>query len=462
MSLWGGRFEQGLDPAFESFNRSLPFDYRLWREDIEGSRAWVAAQEQAGSLEPAEAKKLDRALGKLERQLLADTSALHESDAEDIHSFVEAWLVEELGDLGKKLHAGRSRNDQVATDMRLHVKRRLDATAGAVTRLMAALAELAEREHATPLPGYTHLQRAQIVTVGHHLLAYVEMLDRDLERIRGARDRLDRCPLGSGALAGTGLPVDRTAISQQLGFKAPTRNSIDAVSDRDFIAEVLFVATLSGAHLSRLCEDWIFYTSQEAGFLRLSDQVTTGSSLMPQKKNPDSLELVRGKGARLLGRLGGFLACLRSLPLAYNKDLQEDKEALFESLDTWDACLDVMTTVVAGAEFDGERCEAACRSGYLNATELADYLVARGVPFREAHDQVGRLVRLGLSLGLELHELDLEQLREHAPACDAGVFDALDTRRLASRRKALGAANPSLVRREARRWIKRLAPSSNR
>lgn len=457
MNLWGGRFSGPSHPAFESFNRSLPFDKRLWREDIEGSRAWVEAQLRAGALTHGEARRLVAALRKLEKRLAQDPSPLDRSEAEDVHSFVEAALVEELGDLGGKLHAGRSRNDQVATDLRLWAKRRCDGLDAKLALLMRALAELAEREHATPIPGYTHLQRAQIVTVGHHALAYVEMAARDRQRLGDARRRLDSCPLGSGALAGTFLLVDRRALARDLGFTGVTRNSLDAVSDRDFVAELLFVATLSCVHLSRLAEDWIFWASQEASFLTLGDDVTTGSSLMPQKKNPDSLELIRGKAARVLGHLTGFHACLRSLPLAYDKDLQEDKEALFDSLDTWEACLVVAELAARSAEFDAERCRAACERGYLNATELAGYLVQKGLPFREAHEQVGRLVRLAVERGLELQELPLADLQRLAPRCESDVYTALETDRLLASRRSLGSCSPRLVLKEARRWRARLA-----
>ena len=456
MSLWGGRFSGRLDPAFDSFNRSLPFDWRLWREDIEGSRAWARAHAAAGTLTQAECKRLLAALNRLERKLAKDPSALYESDAEDIHSFVEAALTADVGELGRKLHAGRSRNDQVSTDFRLWTKHRIVELDDQIAELMRALTTLAEREHATPLPGFTHLQRAQVVTVGHHALAYVEMLNRDRERLADAGRRLDVSPLGSGALAGTGFAIDRRKLAKDLGFAAVSRNSLDAVSDRDFVAELLFVATLSGAHLSRLAEDWIFYASQEASFLALSDAVTTGSSLMPQKKNPDSLELIRGKGARTLGRLTGFLACLRSLPLAYNKDLQEDKEALFDALETWEACLVVSRLCVEGAQFDEARCRAACERGYLNATELADYLVRKGVAFRDAHEQVGQLVRRGLELGKELTELTIDELREFAPAADRKLYASLATDRLLANRRAEGAANPRLVRAAAAKWRRRL------
>ncbi len=456
MNLWGGRFADSQHPAFEAFNRSLPFDRRLWREDIEGSLAWATAQVDAGALTKREGQRIRAALARLAKRLDKDDAELRDSDAEDIHTLVELALIDDVGELGKKLHNGRSRNDQVATDLRLWAKKRACDLHTAIGDLMAALAEKAEQESATLIPGYTHLQRAQVVTVGHVLLAYVEMLDRDRARLAEATRRLDACPLGSGALAGTALAIDRKHLAKALGFRAAARNSIDAVSDRDFVCELLFVATLSGVHLSRLSEDWIFWCSQEAGFVALKDTVTTGSSLMPQKKNPDSLELVRGKGARMLGRLTGFLACLRTLPLAYDKDLQEDKEALFDALDTWEACLSVARLVVEGALFDRERCASACDKGYLNATELADYLVGKGVAFRNAHEQAGRLVRLGLERDKQLGELTLDELRAVAPECTQDVYSALDNERLVRRRTALGSANPRHVQSEARRWCKQL------
>jgi argininosuccinate lyase len=464
MSLWGGRFSKGLDPAFDSFNRSLPFDQRLWKEDLEGSRAWAKALESVGVLKKSERTKIEKALRQIEKEIARDPKLLDQSPSEDIHSFVEAALIQKCGDLGKKLHTGRSRNDQVATDLRLWIRKRLTILDQALLDLQIAFTQLALREADTLLPGYTHLQKAQILTVGHHALAYVEMLARDRSRLADAGRRANQCPLGSGALAGTGFPIDRQALAKSLGFKSATRNSLDAVSDRDFVAEILFVASLSATHLSRFSEDWIFYSTAEAGYLELSDQVTTGSSLMPQKKNPDSLELIRGKGGRILGKLFGFLSTLRSLPLAYNKDLQEDKEALFETLDQWEACLKVACLVVASARFDRDRLEASSEKGYLNATDLADYLVQKGLPFREAHDLTGRLVRMGIKRNKELQELSLEEMQKVSDRIDDKVFHFLSPRQTLRRRTALGAANPKLVTREAKKWAKSLGcpPYRNR
>ncbi len=462
MSLWGGRFSGGLDPAFDSFNRSLPFDKNMWREDLEGSRAWAKALENAGVLKTKEYHKIEKSLRRLEKKLEADPGLLDRSKAEDIHSFVEAALIEECGTLGKKLHTGRSRNDQVATDLKLWVRRRVVALDHSLRELQRAFTQLALREAETLLPGFTHLQKAQVLTVGHYALAYVEMLGRDRERLQDAAQRADLCPLGSGALAGTGFPIDRRALAKDLGFRAPTRNSLDAVSDRDFVAELLFVASLSAAHLARFSEDWIFYATAEVGYIELGDEVTTGSSLMPQKKNPDSLELIRGKGGRILGKLSGFLATLRSLPLAYNKDLQEDKEALFETLDQWEACLKVSTLVVQSARFNRAKLEASSQKGYLNATDLADYLVQKGIPFREAHELCGQLVRFGISKEKELQELSLEEMHEVSDKIEKDVFKFLLPREALRRRSALGAANPVLVTREAKRWAKALGLSLGR
>ena len=376
--LWGGRFEGGLDPAFESFNRSLPFDRRLLIEDATGSAAWARALGTAGVLTVEEVGALEASLSHLVDELTSDPSPLDASRAEDIHGFVEAALQERLGDLARKLHTGRSRNDQVATDLKLHLRRCGAELLAGQRALAGALVALAERTSDLPLPGYTHLQRAQPVTAGHHALAYAEMLERDAGRVRDALARMDTCPLGSGALAGTAWPVDRAALGADLGFAGgPTRNSLDAVAARDHAAELAFACSQCLVHLSRLCEDWIFFASQEAGFLTLRDDVSTGSSLMPQKKNPDALELVRGKCARVIGDLTTLLTMQKGLPLAYDKDLQEDKEALFDALDTTRACLQVTATVVEGARYDVARCRAACSRGFLDATDLADLLVAR-------------------------------------------------------------------------------------
>jgi argininosuccinate lyase len=456
--LWGGRFAGGQDPVFESFHRSLPFDRRLWREDVRGSVGWANALARAGVLAPDEARSIAAALERIASELEADPAPLASSPAEDVHSFVEGRLGELVGDLAKKLHTGRSRNDQVATDLRLFCTREAARLDEAMRDLMGTLVELAERNADLPLPGYTHLQRAQPITVGHHALAYVEMLARDRARLADALARADECPLGSGALAGTAFPIDREALAADLGFRAPARNSLDAVSDRDFACEIAFACSLAMVHLSRFAEDWIFFASQEAGFLELGDEIATGSSLMPQKKNPDGLELVRGKCGRVIGRLTGLLATLKGLPLAYDKDLQEDKEALFECLDTARACLQVVAIGVRTAKFRADRCRAAAARGYGNATDLADLLVARGVAFRDAHERAGRAVRGAIELGVELEGLPEASRRELLPEL-AGVDLAaeLSVAAVLARRKATGGTAPVRVLAEAKEWKRKLA-----
>ena len=456
--LWGGRFAGGQDPVFESFHRSLSFDCRLWREDLRGSAAWAAALAGAGVLTGAEAKKIAAALAQIEAELSKDESPLAASPAEDVHSFVEARLGELAGDLAKKLHTGRSRNDQVATDLRLWLKGAVAGLDESLRGLMTALAELAERHAALPIPGYTHLQRAQPITVGHHALAYVEMLSRDRGRLADAAARMDVCPLGCGALAGTAYKVDRAQLASALGFREPAKNSLDAVADRDFAGEIAFACALATTHLSRFAEDWIFFASREAGFLELGDEVATGSSLMPQKKNPDALELVRGKCGRVLGRLAGLLATMKSLPLAYDKDLQEDKEAVFECVDTARACLDVTAIAVKTARFCEVRCREAASTGHLNATDLADLLVKSGVPFRDAHERTGKAVRSAIELGVELEALPAGARKELLPELAAiDLRKELSVEAVLSRRNAIGGTAPERVLAEARAWKKELA-----
>jgi argininosuccinate lyase len=459
--LWGGRFEGGQDPVFESFHRSLAFDRRLWREDVRGSIAWANALLDADVLPDIEAKQLVAGLMRIEAELSKDESRLSTSTAEDIHSFVESRLVEILGDLGKKLHTGRSRNDQVATDLRLWLKRAVLALDESFRGLMSALADLAERHASLPFPGYTHLQRAQPITVGHHALAYVEMLARDRDRLADAASRMDVCPLGCGALAGTGFPVDREKLASALGFREPARNSLDAVADRDFAAEIAFTCALALTHLSRFAEDWIFFSTSEAGFLELGDEVATGSSQMPQKKNPDALELIRGKCGRVLGRLAGLLATLKSLPLAYDKDLQEDKEAIFECVDTTRACLEVAAIAVKTARFREDRCREAAASGYMNATDLADILVQTGETFREAHERTGRAVRAAIDLGVELEQLPESVRRDLLPELEeVDLAQELSLETVLAQRSATGGTAPKRVLAEARAWKEKLDAKS--
>ena len=456
--MWGGRFEGALDPAFEAFNRSLPFDWRLVQEDLVGSMAWARALGAAGVLERGEVVKLEEALEQLGDEISSDPSPLHDSQAEDVHGFVEAWLTEHLGPLGRKLHTGRSRNDQVATDLKLFLVNAGVELEAALTDVVQSLVDLAERTTDLAIPGYTHLQRAQPITAGHHALAYVEMLARDRGRLRDALARMDTCPLGSAALAGTAFPVDRQGLAEDLGFwGGPARNSLDAVSDRDHVLEVLFTCSTVLVHLSRLAEDWIFLASQEAGMLRFSDGVSTGSSLMPQKKNPDAMELVRGKAGRVIGHLTGLLVTMKGLPLAYDKDMQEDKEALFDALDTTIACLKVTGICARGVEYDREACLAACRKGFLDATDLADLLVREGVPFRDAHERIGEAVREALERGVELPDLPDERAAELFPELGEDLAAALSTHAILERRAAIGGTSPTRVAAEVVRWREALA-----
>jgi len=458
--LWGGRFSAGLDPRFESFNRSLGSDSRMWREDIRGSLAWAKALLAGRVLDAAEERAIREGLERLARRLEEQPELLRYSEAEDVHSLVESELRADIGDPARKLHTGRSRNDQVATDLRLHLKLRAAALQGRIVALQRALVELAERHAADPMPGYTHLQRAQPVTIGHHLLAYVEMLERDRTRFTDGVARMDRCPLGSGALAGSAFPVDREALARDLGFAGPTRNSLDSVAARDHASELAFACSTVAVHLSRLAEDWIFFASQEARLIELSDAVATGSSLMPQKKNPDSLELLRGKSARVLGMLQALLVLQKGLPLAYDKDLQEDKELLFDALDTAEACLEIAEITARNVRFDTQRCRAEATRGYANATELADWLVRRGVPFRDAHERAGAVVRGAIEARCELEELPVAAWRALLPELSEVTHEQwraeLSVEAVLERRNLIGGTAPERVRAEVREWKRRV------
>jgi argininosuccinate lyase/amino-acid N-acetyltransferase len=445
MALWGGRFAAEPDAAFQQFNDSLPFDYVLAEQDITGSKAWANALHKVGVLNRDECQQLQQALNELLSEVREDPAAVAVGGDEDIHSFVEAALIAKVGDLAKKLHTGRSRNDQVATDLRLWCREQAGALQQALKQTQQALLDLAQREKDTVIPGYTHLQRAQPVLLAHWCLAYVEMLQRDSERLQDATDRLNKSPLGCGALAGTAYAVDREAIASELGFSEATRNSLDSVSDRDFVVELLSTASLSMLHLSRLAEDLIFYNSGEAGFIELADNVTSGSSLMPQKKNPDALELVRGKSGRVVGSLTGLMMTLKALPLAYNKDMQEDKEGLFDAFTTWQASLAMVTSSLNGLTVNEEVCRTAAQGGYANATELADYMVSKGIPFRQAHHNVGELVQQAIHAKKPLEDMPLEAFQAVAPVIEQDVYDWLTLDALLEKRCALGGTSPQRV-----------------
>ena len=445
MALWGGRFSQAADQRFKLFNDSLRFDYRLAEQDIIGSVAWSKALVTVNVLTAEEQKKLEKALDELLVEVQAEPEAILASDAEDIHSWVEQKLIGKVGDLGKKLHTGRSRNDQVATDLKLWCKVQVSLLLNAVKELQQALVITAEQNQDAVMPGYTHLQRAQPVTFAHWCLAYTEMLARDESRLQDALKRMDTSPLGSGALAGTAYPIDRDQLAGWLGFSSATRNSLDSVSDRDHVLELLSDASISMVHLSRFAEDLIFFNSGESGFVELSDRVTSGSSLMPQKKNPDALELIRGKCGRVQGALSGMLMTLKGLPLAYNKDMQEDKEGIFDALDTWLDCLHMAVLVLDSIQVKRPRCQEAAQQGYANATELADYLVAKGIPFREAHHIVGSAVLEAIKQGKALEELSLSQLKQFNVVIDEDVYPALSLQSCLEKRCAKGGVNPQQV-----------------
>jgi len=457
MALWGGRFSQAADTRFKQFNDSLRFDYRLVEQDIVGSIAWSQALQKVGILTEVEQKELEAALNELKHSVIENPQQILQSDAEDIHSWVETQLIMRVGDLGKKLHTGRSRNDQVATDLKLWCKDEAKILLAHLDHLQQKLVFVARQEQGTVLPGYTHLQRAQPVTFAHWCLAYVEMFERDYSRLKDCLERLDTCPLGCGALAGTAYPMDRQELAHSLGFRRATRNSLDTVSDRDHVLELLSNASISMMHLSRMSEDLIFYNSGEAAFLELSDSVTSGSSLMPQKKNPDALELIRGKVGRVTGSLTGLLVTLKALPLAYNKDMQEDKEGVFDALDTWGDCLAMMEMVLTDLNINKERTLEAAQGGYSNATELADYLVAKGIPFREAHHIVGVAVVQAIEKAVPLEDLSIAEFKALAPEIEIDVYGHLSIESTLAKRQALGGVAPEQVEHAMSNVERRLA-----
>ncbi|MFP4155271.1 MAG: argininosuccinate lyase [Halothiobacillaceae bacterium] len=454
--LWGGRFDEPTDAFVEAFTASVGFDQRMYRQDIQGSMAHARMLAKIGVLT---GKERDQILEGLEAILLD----IERGDFawavayEDVHMNVEARLIDRIGHVGKKLHTGRSRNDQVATDMRLYQREAIDAIVAEIRRLQSGLLDLAEREAETVMPGFTHLQVAQPVSFGHHLMAWYEMLDRDAERLADCRRRTNVMPLGAAALAGTSYPLDRTCTAELLGFERPARNSLDAVSDRDFIIEFMAAGSLIMAHLSRMAEELVLWTSAQFDFIRLPDRFCTGSSIMPQKKNPDVPELVRGKTGRVYGSLISLLTLMKSQPLAYNKDNQEDKEPLFDTIDTLMGSLRAFADMVPNLEPNRERMKAAARQGFSTATDLADYLVRKGVPFRDAHEIVGKAVRLGVDTGRDLSEMSLEELQSFSDAIGADVFEVLTLEGSMAARDIEGGTAPAQVRRQVDEARRRLA-----
>src|SRR5687768_5110963 len=443
-NLWGGRFTEKPDETFTEFNNSFRFDRRLFSADVRASIAHANGLVNAGILTAAENEQITGALKSLLERSVSDAEFFH-GDAEDVHSFIEASLVELVGETGKKLHTGRSRNDQVATAFRLWLRDEIDEIDQSIVGFQRSLVNAASRHDQAVLPGYTHLQRAQPIMWAHWCLAYFEMLSRDRERLGDARKRVNVLPLGAGALAGTSFPIDREAVARELGFEGVSRNSLDAVSDRDFAVEFVGACTLVMIHLSRMAEDLILYCSSEFGFVHLGDAVSTGSSLMPQKKNPDALELVRGKAGRVFGHHAGLLAMMKGLPLAYNKDMQEDKEAVFDTVDTVKACVSVSAIVLDNVTIDEMRTQNAASTGYLNATELADYLVKKGIPFRTAHDAVGKAVLFATGQDRELNELTLDEYRQFSNEIGEDVFDALSLKSTLAAKSQTGGTSPERV-----------------
>ncbi|MGH9328488.1 MAG: argininosuccinate lyase [Terriglobia bacterium] len=450
MKLWGGRFAgSGRDSFFETFSESFSLDQRLIFYDLRVNQIYVDHLARAGVLRPTEARKLIQGLDSIRRAIRRQPGWARTHSSEDVHTWVEDKLEREVGPVAKKLRTGRSRNDLVATESRLFVKDAVKELQRAAVRLLEALLTLAEQHLGVVLPGYTHLQPAQPVLFSHYLLAFFEMLARDLERFADCRDRADELPMGAGALAGTAFPLNRAALARDLGFARAARNSLDSTSDRDFICELLFTCSLTLVHLSRLAEDMILYSSPAFGYVELADTYATGSSLMPQKKNADSLELIRGKAARVLGRLTGMLALLKGLPLAYNRDLQEDKPALFDGVDTARDCLEMAACVVATLRVNAEKMKAATAVGFLTATDVADELVLRGAAFADAHEQVGKLVRYCLSQEKTFGDLRKDEARPFIPSWDRRLARIATSPELAvERRKALGGTARAQVARQ--------------
>jgi argininosuccinate lyase len=452
---WAGRFSEPTDAFVEAFTASVDFDRRLYRQDIEGSVAHATMLARQGVLTGAErdliVAGLERIRDRIERGEFEWSVAL-----EDVHMNIEAALTADIGDAGKKLHTGRSRNDQVATDVRLWLRGEIDEVVGGIERLQHALIDLAEREADTILPGFTHLQTAQPVTFGHHMLAWFEMLTRDRERFADCRKRVNVMPLGAAALAGTTYPVDRQYTARLLGFDRPAENSLDAVSDRDFAIEFTAAGSILMMHLSRMSEELVIWSSAQFGFITLSDAFCTGSSIMPQKKNPDVPELVRGKTGRVYGHLVALLTLMKGQPLAYNKDNQEDKEPLFDTADNLKGCLRVFADMMPAVTCNHENMRAATLKGFSTATDLADYLVRKGLPFRDAHEVVGKAVALGVARGCDLAELSLADLKAFSPLVEDDVFGVLTLEGSVAARDHIGGTAPAQVRAAIRRARERL------
>lgn len=444
LKLWGGRFSKETDKVVEHFHSSISFDSRLYKCDILGSIAHARMLGNQGVISLEEASEIIRGLREIEEEISQGKVAFEE-EAEDIHMNVEKLLISKIGETGKKLHTGRSRNDQVALDMRMYLKEELREISFLLLDLQKVLLAKAEAEPGTIMPGYTHMQKAQPILFAHHLLAYFEMFQRDVERLNDCYQRVDVMPLGAGALAGTTFPIDREAVTEELGFSRTSRNSMDAVSDRDFVLEAAFDMSMIMMHLSRFCEEIIIWSTDEFRFVEVDDAFGTGSSIMPQKKNPDVAELIRGKTGRVYGDLVALLAVMKSLPLAYNKDMQEDKENLFDALDTVKGCLTVFTPMIETMKVNAGNMYRQAKGGFTNATDAADYLVGKGIPFREAHRIVGQLVSFCIREGLSLEDIHIDRFKEFSPVIDQGIYDAIAIENCVRRRDVFGGTGDERV-----------------
>lgn len=454
MQLWQGRFQKTLDPKTNDFNSSIAFDSRMYKEDIEGSIAHSSMLCAQGIISPDDLAKIVDGLNAIKSEI--ESGALEiDPNSEDIHTFVEGELTKRIGSAGKRLHTARSRNDQVALDIRLYLRKECDSVYTLITDLIKVLCEKAEKYSDAVMPGYTHMQRAQPITFGHHLLAYAEMLLRDRDRLKDAKARMNYCPLGSCALAGTTYNIDRNMTSEALGFTAPMSNSLDGVSDRDFCMELASVLSILMVHLSRFSEEIILWCSWEFKFVELDDAFSTGSSIMPQKKNPDITELIRGKTGRVFGDLTTLLTMMKGLPLAYNKDMQEDKEAIFDAFDTVKICLTTFIPMLDTMTALPDNMRKAAAGGFINATDCADYLVGKGLPFRDAYKATGEIVALCIKNGLTLETLPLEEYQKICNLFDDGVYDAINLDKCVNGRTSLGGPAPQNVLKEAKR-IKQL------
>ena len=454
--LWGGRFTKETDKNVYLFNASINFDKRLYKQDIEGSIAHATMLSRQGIITEEEKASIVKGLNDIRTELENGSLEITE-EYEDIHSFVEAKLTERIGDAGKKLHTGRSRNDQVALDMKLYVRNAVDNTDALVKELQEALLKIMEENLDTYMPGFTHMQKAQPVTLAHHIGAYFEMFIRDRSRLADIRKRMNTCPLGAGALAGTTYPLDRDFTAEFLGFDAPTGNSMDSVSDRDYIIEYLDALSIIMMHLSRFCEEIICWNSNEYRFLEIDDGFSTGSSIMPQKKNPDIAELVRGKTGRVYGALMGMLTTMKGIPLAYNKDLQEDKEGVFDAIDTVSECLEMFTGMVVTMKFRRDVMEESAKKGFTNATDAADYLVRKGMPFRDAHSVIGRLVLECIDKDKSIEEMTLEELKEISSMFDEDIYEAVSMKTCVERRLTKGAPGHKVMAETVEAYKKYLA-----